>query len=71
VKPFLDKREAFDGTFVICYLSTAGGLKGPEKNAAYINPQFMQYPLEKEKYYGTIYLDFPTEALTAKIIENN
>lgn len=71
IKPFLDKRTAFDGNYVICYLSTAGGLKGPENNARYINGRFMEYKLEKNKYYGTIYVDFPDEELTSKIIENN
>lgn len=71
IKPFLDDRTEFDGTYVICYLSTAGGLKGPENNAKYINGQFMKYDLEKNKYYGTIYVDFPNTQLTTKIIENN
>ena len=71
IKPFLDKRTAFDGTYVICYLSTAGGLKGPKRNADYINPQFMAYPLDKNRYYGTIYLDFPFEAIMDKIIQLN
>lgn len=71
IKPFLDKRSAFDGSYVICYLSTAGGFKGPERNADYINCQFMKYNLEKNKYYGTIYVDFPDRELTAKIIKNN
>lgn len=71
VKPFLDKRKEFDGQYVICYFSTAGGFKGPEKNAKYINSEFMAYKIDKNKYYGTIYLDFPFNDLTAKIIENN
>jgi hypothetical protein len=71
IKPFLDGRGAFDGQYVICYLSTAGGKKGPKNNAKYINPQFIAYPLDKSRYYGTIYVDFPYEELTRKIIENN
>lgn len=71
VKPFLDKRSKFDGQYVICYLSTAGGFKGPERNAQYINSRFMAYPIDKNKYYGTIYLDFPFTDLTSKIINNN
>lgn len=31
----------------------------------------MGYPLDKEKYYGTIYLDFPYPELTHKIIKHN
>ncbi|MFR5875355.1 MAG: phosphatidylinositol-specific phospholipase C domain-containing protein [Eubacterium sp.] len=71
IKPFLDARAEFDGQYVICYLSTAGGIKGPENNAKYINQKFMTYPIDKNKYYGTVYLDFPSAELTAKIIENN
>ncbi len=71
IKPFLDSMKAFDGTYVINYTSTAGGWKGPKNNAAYINPLFMAYPLDQEKYYGTIYLDFSTKELTAKIIAHN
>ena len=36
-------RSPFDGKYVICYLSTAGGLKGPKKNADYINALFLPY----------------------------
>ncbi|MBR3149060.1 MAG: phosphatidylinositol-specific phospholipase C domain-containing protein [Eubacterium sp.] len=71
LKPFLDSMKPFDGQYVIDYTSTAGGVKGPKYNSAYINPKFMEYPLDKDKYYGTIYLDFPFEELTTKIIEHN
>lgn len=71
IKPFLDERIAFNGIYVINYLSTAGGLKGPENNAKYINAQFMNYETDKSKYYGTTYLDFPHSDLTKKIIKNN
>lgn len=71
VKPFLDAREAFGGKYILCYLSTAGGLKGPKGNAKYINAKFLDYPLEKDKYYGVVYFDFPTKEVTKKLIENN
>lgn len=71
IKPFLDKSKAFDGTYKINYLSTAGGLKGPYNNAKYINRKFLEYPLEHSKYYGIIYADFPSEALAEKIIKTN
>ena len=71
IKPFLDKAKPFDGTYIIDYLSTAGGAKGPRKNAEYINPQFMKYPLDPAKYYGAIYTDFPTQELVMKIINTN
>ena len=71
IKPFLDKASPFDGTYIIDYLSTAGGLKGPRKNADYINWQFMKYPLDPDKYYGAIYCDFPTKELVMKIINAN
>jgi hypothetical protein len=62
---------AFNGTYVINYLSTAGGLKGPYNNSKYINPEFIKYPLEQGRYYGMTYMDFPTEQLTEKIIQTN
>lgn len=71
IKPFLDNRKTFDGEYVICYFSTAGGLKGPESNAKYINSRLFDYPLEKGKYYGVMYLDFPSEDITEKIISTN
>lgn len=71
IKPFLDTMTEFNGAYIINYLSTAGGLKGPYNNSKYINPKFLDYPLDKEKYYGTIYTDFPTEKLVRKIIETN
>lgn len=71
IKPFLDSAQPFDGTYIINYLSTAGGLKGPRKNAEYINPKFMEYPLDAANYYGTIYCDFPSAALMMKIINLN
>ena len=71
VKPFLDEASEFSGKYIINYLSTAGGIKGPRGNAKYINSQFINYPLKKENYYGIICCDFPTEELTRKIIETN
>lgn len=71
IKPFLDKMKPFDGTYIINYLSTAGGMKGPYNNSKYINPQFMAYPLDKQNYYGMIYCDFPTAELVKKIINTN
>lgn len=71
LKPFLDKSAPFDKTYIVNYLSTAGGLKGPYKNSEYINPRFIEYPLNADFYYGTVYCDFPSTELTAKIIETN
>lgn len=71
LKPFLDSMTEFDGRYIINYTSTAGGIKGPRYNASVLNPLVMQYPLDKGRYYGTIYLDFPTPQLTQKIIEHN
>jgi len=71
IRPFLDRAKPFDSIYIINYLSTAGGLKGPKKNADYINPQFINYKLDKNNYYGTVYCDFPTQELVNKIIETN
>jgi len=71
IKPFLDKAKPFDGTYVINYLSTAGGIKGPYNNAKYINARFMNYPLNNNYYYGTTYCDFPTKELVDKVVETN
>lgn len=71
IEPFLNNREEFKGEYVICYFSTAGGKKGPKANSDIINTKFMDYTIDKNKYYGTIYLDFPTEEITRKIINHN
>lgn len=71
IMPFLDKMTNFNGTYIINYFSTAGGLKGPCNNAKYINQKFLSYPLEKDKYYGIIYVDFPSRELVEKIIKTN
>lgn len=71
IMPFLNAMTDFRGTYIINYLSTAGGLKGPYNNSKYINPAFMKYPLKKNTYYGMIYVDFPTEELVEKIIRTN
>lgn len=71
IRPFLSSAKPFDGTYIINYLSTAGGIKGPKRNAEYINSEFMKYPLDNKNYYGTIYMDFPAEKITQKIINTN
>lgn len=71
VKPFLDRAKPFDGNYIINYLSTSGGLKGPYNNAKYLNARFMAYPLDSENYYGTVYFDFPTKAIADKVNETN
>lgn len=71
ILPFLNTACEFNGEYIINYLSTAGGLKGPKNNASYINGEFLKYPLNKNFYYGTIYCDFPTEKLVNKINETN
>ncbi|MDE5974876.1 MAG: phosphatidylinositol-specific phospholipase C domain-containing protein [Eubacterium sp.] len=71
IMPFLNSMTDFRGTYIINYLSTAGGFKGPYNNSKYINPEFMKYPLKNNTYYGMIYVDFPTEELVEKIIKTN
>lgn len=71
VKPFFDGCDKFSGVYKINYLSTAGGLKGPERNAKYTNKEFMKYELSREKYYGCVYMDFINEDISRKIIETN
>lgn len=71
VKQFLDSRKEFDGNYILCYLSTAGGLGGPKKNAEYLNTKFYRYRLDGNKYYGVVYFDFPTKEITKKLIANN
>lgn len=71
IRPFLDSMKPFENTHIINYLSTAGGLKGPYNNSKIINPEFIGYPLKNGNYYGMIYMDFPTEQITEKIIKTN
>ncbi len=71
IEPFLNTAKPFGGEYIIDYLSTAGGLKGPKNNAKYINARFLEKELKVGAYYGTIYCDFPSEALCKKIINLN
>lgn len=71
IMPFLDTMTDFCGTYIINYLSTAGGYKGPYNNSKYINPKFMEYALKDNVYYGMIYVDFPTCELVEKVIKTN
>lgn len=71
ITPFLKTMKPFCGTYIINYLSTAGGLKGVKYNAAYINAKFMGCKLDKDCYYGTVYVDFPSQELVEKIIGLN
>ena len=71
VKPFLDVKRSPGEQFVICYLSTSGGVAGPRNNSVFVNAEFMKYETEKGEYLGTMYLDFPTPELTRKIIGSN
>ncbi len=71
LKPFLDSSKPFDNKYIINYLSTAGGAKGINYNARYINEKFIGYPLVKGNYYGTVYVDFPTQELVDRIINLN
>ncbi len=71
IEPYLNKAKEFSGEYIIDYLSTAGGMKGPKRNAKYINARFMEKELIDGAYYGTIYCDFPSTELTEKIINLN
>ena len=71
ILPTLESARPFCGEYIINYLSTSGGVAGPERNAQYINPKFLNYPLKKENYYGTIYADFADCELCRKIIDLN
>lgn len=67
VKPFLDERAPFDGKYVICYLSTAGGLKGPKKNADYINARFCRINLISQNITARFMSIFPQASLQQKL----
>ncbi len=67
----LESAEPNDETVYIHYLSTAGMPFLPSFNSKYVNSKFNKFELKSKKAYGWIILDFPTEALTAKIIESN
>lgn len=71
VLPFLNSMRSFNGKYVLNYLSTSGGCSSPYKNSRYINTKFTAYSLDKGKYYGSIYLDFPSAEAIEKIVETN
>ncbi|MBQ7739980.1 MAG: phosphatidylinositol-specific phospholipase C domain-containing protein [Eubacterium sp.] len=71
VKPLLESAAAFSKTYILNYLSTAGGLHLPRQNANIINKCFTEYELKNNKYYGILYLDFPGKDVINKIINTN
>lgn len=71
IKPFIEKLKPFEKQYVICYFSTSGGIAGPKKNAGLLNNAFINFPIPRGIYLGTIYLDFPNKRITTKIIESN
>lgn len=71
VKPALDAARPGAGTLCLHFLSTFGRIAGPKINARAVNRAFAAYPLEPRKSVGWIILDFPTRALSEKIIASN
>lgn len=70
-KPFLESARPSPHKIYLHYLSTCGGGGVPEENAVYVNAQFSEYPLLKDRACGWFFLDFPTEALCDKIMRSN
>jgi len=70
VKPFLDEEKP-NGMFFINFLSTAGGIDGPETNAGYMNGWFNSYELKNNKCYGIVIFDFVNEKLANRIYQCN
>lgn len=70
-KPFLESVRPSSHEICLHYLSTCGGSGVPEENAVYVNTQFADYPLPKDRACGWFFLDFPTEALCDKIMRSN
>lgn len=70
-KPFLEAAHPSPHKMYLHYLSTCGGNGVPEENAVYVNAQFSECPLPKERACGWFFLDFPTETLCDKIMRSN
>lgn len=70
-KPFLESACPSPREMYLHYLSTCGGNGIPEENAVYVNAQFADFPLPKDRACGWFFLDFPTEALCDKIMRSN
>ncbi|MBQ7958069.1 MAG: phosphatidylinositol-specific phospholipase C domain-containing protein [Clostridia bacterium] len=68
VKPLLEEES---DCFVINFLSTAGLPMIPRYNSDYINNEFLSFPLEKGRKYGTLVFDYITPQITEKIIDTN
>lgn len=68
VKPLLEEEN---DCFVLNFFSTAGLPVIPKYSAAYINKEFLDYPLKKGRKYGTLVFDYVTPQITEKLIDTN
>ncbi len=70
VHPFLKTPPQLSGA-VISFFSATAGLITPKITAKYINKRLKKITLDKQKKYGWIIMDYPTEKFTKEIINSN
>lgn len=68
VKPLLEEESE---CFVLNYLSTAAFPFMPKYNSSFVNKEFLSFPLEKGRKYGTLVFDYVTPQMTEKLIDTN
>lgn len=71
VLPFLEKERPTDTRVCLNCLSTSGGGETPKESAAYVNPQFLNYPMKENTSYGWFLADFVNEELLEKVMGQN
>lgn len=70
-EPFIASCRPTKTHICIHFLSTCGGKGVPEENAEQVNSWFSVYAFPTDRPRGWFFMDFPTEALCAKIMQSN
>ena len=70
IKPFL-LENLEENSVIINMFSGTTPLNLPKKYAKTVLKKFIKFPLEKQKKYGWIILDYPTENVIKNIVESN
>lgn len=71
VLPFLENQRPKDTCICLNCLSTSGGGEAPKVSAAYVNPRFLDYPMQENTCYGWFLADFVNEELVEKVMGQN
>lgn len=70
IEPFIKNPPEADG-ILISFFSCSSLLYNPKRSAEYINKKLNRITIEKQKKYGWIIMDYPTEKFIKEIINSN